>query len=67
MNVNGIANRPMRKDNEKFSVARAERNIPRVRREKHLMSLRCTVVTVKVKVRRVEIMGGRRRFRAPKA
>lgn len=60
MNVNGTANRPMRKESEKLSVARAERNIPSVRREKHLISLKCVRVKVNDMVKRVEMIGGRK-------
>lgn len=59
MKVKGTEQRPIMKERLKLRVARAERNMPRVRREKHLMRRKWVAVGWKVSVKRVERSGGR--------
>ena len=59
MNVIGEAKTPMRKESEKLSVAKAERNIPNRRSEKHLIKMKCRAVGANDFVKIAHSTGGR--------
>lgn len=67
MKVKGTEQRPIMKERLKLRVASAERNIPSVRREKHLMSRKWVAVGWKVIEKRIERSGGRKTLAMLKA
>lgn len=67
MKVKGTEQTPIMNERLKLRVASAERNMPSVRREKHLIRRKCVAVGWKVSVKRVERSGGRNTLATLKA
>ena len=66
MKVSGEQRRPKKRESEKLSVARAERNRPRRTREKDFVRRNCCVVGRWRRERRIASTTGRATFEAAK-